>query len=54
MKKMKAGTACKFTEASGNPPMSVTIASSEKHNGLIFYRIQEHSGLYLHSSLAVA
>lgn len=50
---MTCGTKVGFTKSSGNADTrTLTIASSEKHNGLTFYRVQEiPEALFIESSL---
>jgi len=49
--KLRKGTKCRFSHASGNPPVGVTVSGRETHNGLTFYRLKEVSGLFLLRSL---
>jgi len=51
MKYLRRGTKCRFSVESGNPPVGVTVAGHERHNGMTFYRLQEVAGLFLRRSL---
>lgn len=53
--KMRKGTKVRFSLASGNSTVKImTIAGSEKHNGMKFFRLSDMQGLFLASSLVCA